>query len=623
MRYSTVPPNTGRHRTRRVALLCCGILASLAEWSCATQPVDEAPRPSADRVHDQHLQRLEALQQAMVTLDSTLAVPISSSSWTDTVHQKFFAARTAYKRVEPLIELYLPNTADLLNGPALDDMAEDDPSRTIPPEGFQVLEEILFPTLSAADSAGRADARTHVSIIRANVQRAHDDAAATPFTDAAVFDALRLEVARLATVGMAGFDSPVANRTVPEVQAALRGVQETLSYYRSRLTAADGALADSLWARLSAADRVLQQVSSGVALDDAWTFDRLGFLTNHLQPIAGYLLRAQQALGVAMPTEVRAWRAAVASPFERDAFEPLYFAPSQRATTSMREVALGKELFFDRSLSRTGARSCATCHEPSRAFTDGKPRSLSKSDHSGATSRNAPTVLNSGLQNATFTDLRTVFLEDQVADVIRNPDEMHGSLEMVAAAKGLSAATIKRALASYMRSLTSLNAPFDRYVRGERSAMSPSAQRGYNTFMGKAKCGTCHFAPLFNGAIPPMYQKTESEVLGVPSAPVFEHAVIDRDIGRQGFSGLPIHRYAFKTPTLRNVALTAPYMHNGVYRTLEEVIEFYDRGGGAGIGIMLPNQTLPPEPLKLTGGEKRDLVAFMQALTDVPRVPGH
>jgi cytochrome c peroxidase len=109
--------------------------------------------------------------------------------------------------------------------------------------------------------------------------------------------------------------------------------------------------------------------------------------------------------------------------------------------------------------------------------------------------------------------------------------------------------------------------------------------------MGKGKCGTCHFAPLFNGAVPPLYQKTESEVLGVPARVAWRGATVDADVGRMGFSGRPSTGTPSRTPTLRNVARTAPYMHYGVYRTLEEVVEFYDRGGrGRGSAASCPTR---------------------------------
>ena len=124
--------------------------------------------------------------------------------------------------------------------------------------------------------------------------------------------------------------------------------------------------------------------------------------------------------------------------------------------------------------------------------------------------------------------------------------------------------------------------------------------------MGKAKCATCHFVPLFNGSIPPSYLETESEIIGVPIRPDTANATLDTDMGKFHTFNRELHKNAFKTPTVRNASLTAPYMHNGAYKTLEEVIDFYNRGGGTGIGIELFNQTLPPDPLHLSKKEKED-----------------
>ena len=121
--------------------------------------------------------------------------------------------------------------------------------------------------------------------------------------------------------------------------------------------------------------------------------------------------------------------------------------------------------------------------------------------------------------------------------------------------------------------------------------------------MGKAKCATCHFFPLFNGSVPPLYNETESEVLGVPSQNTTQNATIDSDLGEFLITKAPLKKHAFKTPTVRNSAITFPYMHNGVYQTLEEVLDFYNRGGGSGIGITTENQTLPTDKLNLTKSE--------------------
>jgi cytochrome c peroxidase len=134
--------------------------------------------------------------------------------------------------------------------------------------------------------------------------------------------------------------------------------------------------------------------------------------------------------------------------------------------------------------------------------------------------------------------------------------------------------------------------------------------------MGKGACGTCHFVPLFNGVQPPELRFGEPEIIGVTETADFTRPTLDPDPGRFLSDPIVINRFAFKVSTLRNVALTAPYMHNGAFTTLEEVVDFYDRGGGAGLGLDVPGQTLPPDSLGLTATERAALVAFMRALTD-------
>jgi cytochrome c peroxidase len=175
---------------------------------------------------------------------------------------------------------------------------------------------------------------------------------------------------------------------------------------------------------------------------------------------------------------------------------------------------------------------------------------------------------------------------------------------------------LRVALAAYLRSLQALDSRFDRAVRGDTLALATAERRGLTVFVGKGKCGTCHFVPLFSGVIPPTFIEAEPEVIGVPDRPTTSAGALDADVGRYAIDRIEPHRHAFKTPTLRNVALTAPYMHNGVYRTLEQVVDFYDRGGGHGIGAAVDNRTLPTTRLRLTTTERRDLVSFLRALTD-------
>ncbi len=171
---------------------------------------------------------------------------------------------------------------------------------------------------------------------------------------------------------------------------------------------------------------------------------------------------------------------------------------------------------------------------------------------------------------------------------------------------------VMNAIGSYIRSLVLLNSRFDEYMRGRQSAMDSTEINGFNLFMGKARCATCHYMPLFNGSFPPRFNKSEVEVIGVPKSR--SQNEIDPDMGRYDIVKVESVKHAFKISTVRNAARTAPYMHNGVYTTLEQVMDFYNKGGGAGLGIKLSNQTLPADKLNLTEKEISEVIAFIKSL---------
>jgi cytochrome c peroxidase len=170
---------------------------------------------------------------------------------------------------------------------------------------------------------------------------------------------------------------------------------------------------------------------------------------------------------------------------------------------------------------------------------------------------------------------------------------------------------VRQALAAYERSLIGMSSRFDRAVRGDTSAITADERRGFNLFVGKAGCGSCHFAPLFGGVAPPLYVASDVEVIGTPAAP--NSVRFDADSGRGAIDHRADHIRAFKVPSLRNVAVTAPYMHNGTFLTLRQVMDFYEGGGAHG---RLPNQTLATESLHLTPSERDAVIAFLQTLTD-------
>ena len=266
------------------------------------------------------------------------------------------------------------------------------------------------------------------------------------------------------------------------------------------------------------------------------------------------------------------------------------------------------------------------------AFTDGLKLSTIKV-HSQSISRNSPTLLYSAFQKSFFYDLRSQDLENQIEEVMKNPNEFNLStkeitdkiakkesyksliLKSFPDKNKITQFEIRNAIASYVRSLMPFNAKIDNYFKNKVS-LTNEEELGFNLFAGKAKCASCHFIPLYNGTVPPWYNNSESEVIGVPKSIKWKNAVVDSDLGRYNTTQIEQFRYSFKTPTVRNIEKTGPYMHNGVYNTLDEIIKFYELGGGNGIGMNLEFQTLPFDNLKLSEKEKKALIKFMMTLTD-------
>ncbi len=602
-------PNSFIFRHRRLLfsiflIIIIPLIVCLIWWLTSPEAVP------AKEVKRTFMQNITSLDSAVSRLQADIRARRPAA-----IQQSFKRARLAYKRVEFISAYYSPETTRALNGPNIPDV--DDDLRVNEPQGFQVLEEMVFPEV-ATDAY--PDMLHAANVIRANVNRLRKISETNDLTDSHIFDAMRLEVFRIVSMGITGFDSPVAFHSLPEVASALGSLQQQLAHYTAK--SADNVLAAQLDSSFDAAIGYIRRSP------DFDAFDRLTFIKQYANPLSSRLLDAQKALAIPVFTEKRLLSPAARTLTDSGAFNASYFINFEEQTMTAQRIALGKMLFFNPILSNNSGRTCATCHQPGKAFTDGEPKSFAIGFNGMRISRNAPTLLNASFQAAQFADSRVTFLEDQASDVIRNPQEMHGSLpDAVAAlrkqpesqklfedayADGVTESNLKNAIASYIRSLSSLDSRLDRQFRGSGDVLTVEEKAGFNLFMGKAKCATCHFFPLFNGTVPPAYLETESEVLGTPATA--EGKTVDPDVGKFVLTKREPHRYAFKTPTIRHVALTAPYMHNGVFRTLEEVVDFYDRGGGNGLGFNLENQTLPFDKLSLTDPEKKALVAFLKIL---------
>jgi cytochrome c peroxidase len=364
------------------------------------------------------------------------------------------------------------------------------------------------------------------------------------------------------------------------------------------------------------------------------TFNRLEFIREYLMPLSIALEHDFLQVIDASPNlkKNKPFSGTLADLMQGKLLNPDAFTPFAASATTPEKIALGKALFHDASLSRSNRMKCASCHDPKLAFTDARTTSLG-SVHSNTIRRNAPTVLYAGFQKTYFYDARSQDLENQIQRVMENPDEFNlppADLKMKIEAnsalaeqfkraypdkKEITAFEIRNAIAAYVRSLMPFTSKTDRYFQGT-ATLTARERNGFNLFAGKAKCATCHFIPVFNGTIPPWFNNSESEVIGVPEKKVWANAEVDDDPGRFTINPLEQLRYSFKTPTVRNIEKTAPYMHNGVYHTMEEVVRFYKLGGGNGIGMNLAYQTLPFDHLQLTDKEAEDLVLFLKTLTD-------
>ncbi len=319
--------------------------------------------------------------------------------------------------------------------------------------------------------------------------------------------------------------------------------------------------------------------------------------------------------------------------------------PEQNPQTP-EKVELGKKLFFDRRLSGDGTMSCATCHDPDNAFTDGLDISLSYPTTRNW--RNSPTLLNVAFRKSLFHDGRSQTLEDQALFPMMSSFEMNRNLDFVEEVIRLvpeyvdlfqkvfggepNRERMAMAIAAFERTLVSSNTPLERWLKGDKKALSEEAKKGLALFTGKGKCAECHYGPSLSDdrfyalQVPENPEHRNDPRIAVTRRFVAkvshfeEYRTLNEDPGRYLITKDRKDWKAFRTPTLLDIAKTGPYMHNGIFASLDEVIEFFDNGGGKG------NTAL--KPLKLSDSEKKYLKRFMiEALTSqskpfvYPQVP--
>ena len=538
----------------------------------------------------------------------------------DSLQKVYLDCRKAYKKVEFQLAFQFPEyVSSKINGAPLLHIEKEN-SRPIlaNPEGLQVLDELIFSEESSENKNEIANLAIRLNNTYQNIYR---KVSIEPLNSTDAILAIRIQLIRIFTLGITGFDTPGSVNAIEDSCNSLLGIKNYIENNSDLMPEKDK-------------NAILIKIENTISFLKQSNFenlDRLTLVKNYLDPIYAELLPFQKNQTLKFTTS---WNPNSTSLFDSEFLNPYQFTNLKEEEDSDELRSLGKSLFFDSMLSHDNKMNCATCHQPEKGFADGIPKSVSNKN--GITVfRNSPTLLNSAYADRYFYDLRAYTLEQQVEHVIFNNLEFNTTYAEILnklntntiyskkfknkyKKKTITREDFTKALASYVLSLKSFNSSFDKYVRGESSKIEASVANGFNLFTGKANCATCHFSPTFSGLVPPLYIENESEILGVFSNPTSKE--LDEDEGRYNNGVLYekswIFEKSFKTVTVRNANETAPYFHNGTYATLDDVLEFYNQGGGEGMGISTRNQTLGSDKLNLTTEEKNDIIAFIKSLSD-------
>ena len=534
------------------------------------------------------------LRQTAQSIPASNASPISIAR----ARQQLIDCRRHYKRIESFLEYFFHSSSRIYNQPPKYEAEEPDMEYQSP-VGLQVIESLLY------EKKSRIDKTALLEQIEAIVSAA-DDLPALLYnmqaSDEQVLESLRIELIRVMALDITGYEAPLLKSGIAESYEAMVSFRQQLQPYLTMGETRSDSLRYFLY-------KAIGDLHGSPAFDG---FDRLAFLTGSALPL-------QRQLGLFIREKKWELNTSAILNYEADnLFSPDALSidrmPGGHTGNKIAMIRLGKTLFSETSLSGNGKRSCASCHDPGKMFSDQLTVPVAFDGHH-LLDRNAPSLLYSGFQYSQFWDGRVRTLEEQVRAVLKDPREMNADTVALAAATP-SLDTVVEALAAYVRSLHPMNSPFDHYMNGNTKALNARERNGANLFMGKAQCATCHFIPLFNGLIPPGYARTEFEILGTTMTDRFATPRLSKDPGRYTVYAFPFYKGAFKTPTVRNTAVTYPYMHNGAFHSLETLMDFYNKGGGAGLGLKVPEQTLSPDPLHLNPREIGDIILFIHALTD-------
>lgn len=441
----------------------------------------------------------------------------------------------------------------------------------------------------------------------------------------------RLFLLNLAAIYTSGFECPDTTRIIPELLMMLQKTSDTYetfneSFSNTQLTA------DYLYL-YKRTIRFVQSQPSAFS-----SFDHYTFIKNYVNPL--------YALNQAFIRQYKVYSKSYVdyslSKTNTSIFNKgLYNGQNTKGiflrvddSASLAEIDhVGKLLFYDPLLSENNLRSCNSCHKATEYFTDTMVNTSLQFNRKDRLLRNSPSLINARFNHLIMLDGKHTSLQEQVQGVMTNPLEMGRNdkevlkrvlsceeyksaftrlLKLTPQENEITLEHISSAITFYYSKFSNYYAPFDEAM-SDNHTLDPAAKNGFNLFMSKAQCATCHFVPQFNGIKPP-YVSSEFEVLGVPADK--KYTQLSNDKGRYEINNATETMHAIRTGSIRNIAFTKPYMHNGVFSTLDEVIDFYDQGGGVGHGLKVTNQTLSSDSLHLSRKEKSDLLAFMTSLNE-------
>ncbi len=441
----------------------------------------------------------------------------------------------------------------------------------------------------------------------------------------------RLFLLNLAAIYTTGFECPDAGQIVPELRFMMNEVY--LTYLSFNKTYSETPVTGEYLALYRQALEFINTQS-----EDPNQFDHFSFIRDYINPL--FALNQHSILQYKVVTKSYvdySLNKTATSVFSKNLYRGQNAKGIFGRITDKNTLAeienIGKLLFYDPILSGNNLRSCASCHKPTQYFTDTLTATSLQFNAKDFLPRNSPSLVNSSYNHLLMADGKHYTLQDQAKAVITNSLELACNekdllrkvlscedykkafkkfLKHTPQESEISLEHISSALTLYYHKFSLYNAPFDEAMN-KKADISESAKTGFNLFMSKAECGTCHFVPQFNGVKPP-YVGSEFEVLGVPKD--LNYSALSVDKGRYNVN--PAHETlnAFRTGTVRNAAKTKPYMHNGVFTDLNQVIDFYDAGGGNGRGLSVPNQTLSGDSLHLSDAEKKQLLSFISSITE-------